>query len=87
MFICFLDLADISVYSKLTIFLLQIGPNVTIGKNCVIGPGARVRQSIVLDGAEIGVSSTIQFQFCHSILDYSIILYYVLRLLLIESFM
>ncbi len=68
------DLVDISVFSRLTIFLLQIGPNVTIGKNCVIGPGARVRQSIVLDGAEIGVSSTIQFQFCHSLLDYSIIL-------------
>ena len=36
--------------------LFQIGPNVTIGKNCVIGSGARVRESIILDGAEIAVS-------------------------------
>ena len=28
----------------------------TIGKNCVIRSGARVRESIILDGADIGVS-------------------------------
>lgn len=39
----------------------KIGPNVTIGKNCIIGPGARVRQSIVLDGAEIGAHSCVLF--------------------------
>ncbi|XP_057304863.1 mannose-1-phosphate guanyltransferase alpha-A-like [Hydractinia symbiolongicarpus] len=31
----------------------KIGPNVSIGSNCVIGPGARVRESIVLDNAEL----------------------------------
>ena len=41
------------------IFSLQIGPNVTIGKDCRIGPGARVRESIILDGAEIDVCISI----------------------------
>ena len=28
----------------------KIGPNVAIGSHCIIGPGARVRESIILDG-------------------------------------
>jgi len=39
----------------------KIGPNVTIGENCIIGSGARVRESIVLDGAEIGAHSCVLF--------------------------
>ena len=37
------------------IVLLQLGPNVTIGKNVVIGPGVRVRESLVLEDALIQV--------------------------------
>lgn len=31
----------------------KIGPNVSIGSYCVIGAGARIRESIILDGAEL----------------------------------
>jgi len=31
----------------------KIGPNVSIGQHCVIGEGARVKESIILDGAEL----------------------------------
>ena len=33
----------------------QLGPNVTIGKNCVVGEGVRVRESVVLEGAVLQV--------------------------------
>ena len=33
----------------------KLGPNVSIGRNCVIRAGARVRESIVLDGADLRV--------------------------------
>jgi len=35
--------------------LLQLGPNVTVGKNCVLGEGVRVRESLVLEGAVLQV--------------------------------
>ncbi|XP_065656504.1 mannose-1-phosphate guanyltransferase alpha isoform X2 [Hydra vulgaris] len=31
----------------------KIGPNVSIGCHCIIGPGVRIRESIILDGAEL----------------------------------
>ena len=34
---------------------LQLGPNVSVGSNVVIGAGARVRETILLDGAELKV--------------------------------
>lgn len=33
----------------------KLGPNVSIGSDCVIGPGARVKESIILDGADLRV--------------------------------
>lgn len=40
----------------IVIFLsLQLGPNVTIGAAVVIGPGVRVRESIILEGASLQV--------------------------------
>ena len=35
--------------------LFQLGPNVSVGSNVVIGAGARVRETILLDGAELKV--------------------------------
>jgi mannose-1-phosphate guanylyltransferase len=35
------------------ISLVQIGPNVSIGRNVTVGAGARVRESILLDGASV----------------------------------
>ena len=35
----------------------QLGPNVSVGSNVVIGAGARVRETILLDGAELKVMS------------------------------
>lgn len=37
----------------------KIGPNVSIGPRVVIGPGVRVKDSIVLDGAEIQANSCV----------------------------
>ena len=34
---------------------LQLGPNVSVGSNVNIGAGARVRETILLDGAELKV--------------------------------
>ena len=34
---------------------MQIGPNVSIGSGVIIGPGARVKDAIILDKAEIKV--------------------------------
>ena len=34
----------------------QLGPNVYVGAGVTIGPGARVKEAIVLDRAEIQVS-------------------------------
>ena len=34
----------------------KLGPNVSIGSNCVIGAGARVKESIILDGADLRVN-------------------------------
>eukprot|EP00794_Sanderia_malayensis_P017504 gene17504-19254_t len=51
---------DVYIHPTATVHpTAKIGPNVTIGKNCKIGPGARLRQSIVLDGAEIGAHSCV----------------------------
>ena len=35
--------------------LFQLGPNVSVGSNVVISAGARVRETILLDGAELKV--------------------------------
>ena len=35
--------------------VFQLGPNVSVGCNVVIGAGARVRETILLDGAELKV--------------------------------
>lgn len=35
--------------------LFQLGPNVSVASNVVIGAGARVRETILLDGAELKV--------------------------------
>ena len=35
----------------------KLGPNVSIGSNCIIGAGARVKESIILDGADLRVNS------------------------------
>ena len=34
----------------------KIGPNVSVGANVVIGKGARILNSVILDGAEIKVT-------------------------------
>jgi len=31
----------------------KLGPNVSIGSHCIVGAGARVKESIILDGAEL----------------------------------
>jgi len=36
---------------------LQLGPNVTIGRNVVIHEGVRVRESIILEGAVVQVKT------------------------------
>ncbi|ODQ45503.1 hypothetical protein PICMEDRAFT_16808 [Pichia membranifaciens NRRL Y-2026] len=38
----------------------KIGPYVSIGKNCVIGSGCRIVNSIILDGVEIGNNAIIK---------------------------
>ena len=44
--------ANFVIYS---IFLPQLGPNVYVGSGVTIGPGARVKEAIILDRAEIMV--------------------------------
>ena len=41
---------------------LQLGPNASIGEGCVIGAGVRVRDSIVLKDATLGVRSQLLLQ-------------------------
>lgn len=38
------------------IFFVQLGPNVSIGTGVTIGAGVRVRESIILHGANLQVS-------------------------------
>ncbi len=38
-------------------FSFQLGPNVTIGRHVTVGAGARVRESIILQGAVLRVRS------------------------------
>ena len=40
----------------LIVILLQLGPNVTIGRNVSVGAGVRVRESMVLQGVVLQVS-------------------------------
>lgn len=40
----------------LFLFLIQLGPNVSIGTGVTIGAGVRVRESIILHGATLQVS-------------------------------
>ncbi|KAH3665408.1 hypothetical protein OGAPHI_003592 [Ogataea philodendri] len=37
----------------------KIGPYVSIGRNCVVGAGTRISNSIILDGCEVGENSII----------------------------
>lgn len=37
-----------------SVHTLQIGPNVSIGRNVTVGAGARIRESIILDDANVG---------------------------------
>ncbi|MBM4038162.1 MAG: hypothetical protein FJ290_06565 [Planctomycetes bacterium] len=39
---------------------IRLGPNVSLGEDCVVGFGARVRDAIVMPGAEIGPGATIE---------------------------
>nr|CAD7414131.1 unnamed protein product [Timema poppensis] len=39
--------------------LFQLGPNVSVGPGCVIGAGVRIRESIVLAGANISDHSLV----------------------------
>ena len=41
---------------------LQLGPNVSVGSNVNIGAGARVRETILLDGAELKVTRSLRRQ-------------------------
>lgn len=43
--------------SRLFFVVVKLGPNVTVGKGVQIGAGVRVRESIILEGAIIQVSS------------------------------
>ena len=45
------------------IFLPQLGPNVYVGSGVTIGPGARVKEAIILDRAEIMVNYRITQRF------------------------
>lgn len=40
-------------------FFSQLGPNVSIGTGVTIGAGVRVRESIILHGATLQVSSCV----------------------------
>ncbi|XP_066916278.1 mannose-1-phosphate guanyltransferase alpha-A-like [Clytia hemisphaerica] len=45
---------DVFIHPTATVHpTAKLGPNVSIGSNCVIGPGARVKESIILDGADL----------------------------------
>lgn len=50
------DLSEFNVKDSCVLF--QLGPNVSVGSNVVIGAGARVRETILLDGAELKVMSS-----------------------------
>jgi mannose-1-phosphate guanylyltransferase len=52
----FIDNSTKINYSKTS----KIGPYVSIGKNCTIGPGCRIVNSIILDDVEIGSNSLIK---------------------------
>jgi len=43
------------------LFSCQLGPNVSVGSNVVIGAGARVRETILLDGAELKVTFIVYY--------------------------
>ena len=40
---------------------LQLGPNVSVGENAVIGPGSRVKESIILGGSTVGEHSLVLY--------------------------
>lgn len=40
-------------------FSLQLGPNVSIGAGAEIGPGVRIKESIILSGASIADHSLV----------------------------
>ena len=41
--------------------LFQLGPNVSVGANASIGPGSRVKESIILEGSSVGEHSLILY--------------------------
>ena len=53
---CFIHAGDVFIHPTAVVDpTAKLGPNVSIGSHCVIGPGARVKESIILDAAELRV--------------------------------
>lgn len=44
---------QLTVVLRTCVYTIQLGPNVYVGARVNIGPGARVKEAIVLDRAEI----------------------------------